>query len=378
MENRNILILDDEEIIRDLLEEYLSKKYNVSKTDSGFDALGIIMNQEIDLILVDVNMPRMGGLEFIERARKVKPDIAYIIVSGNRDIDTAIDALHSGVLDFIQKPFRDINYLYKVILSALEKRDLILENRRYKKNLEQMVQNRTIELEKKNEELLQSRDRIVGILSRAAEFKDYETGQHFIRVSQYSGIIAAGLSLDHYKADLIRQAAPVHDIGKIGIPENILLKQGKLTVSEYKTMQKHCEYGEEILQSRSLDNLVIPYNNTIQGDFNNTDDLLKTAAKIAKYHHERIDGSGYPLGVKGQQIPIEAKIVAVSDVYDALGSDRSYKKAWSEEECQNYIIQKSGIHFEPEVVDSFLRNINQIMKIKTAHIDSQETHLKIV
>jgi putative two-component system response regulator len=354
MNKQSILILDDEEIIRDLLEDLLIEKFNIMKTDSGYKALEILDNYKIDLILVDINMPRMNGLEFINKARQIEPDIAYIIISGNRDIDTAIDALHSGVWDFIQKPFKNINNLNKVIHASLEKRNLIQENRRYKENLEQMVKIRTGELEKKNEELLQSRNRIIGILSRAAEFKDYETGQHFIRVSQYSGIIASGLELSQYKVDLIRHAAPVHDIGKIGIPESILLKQGKLTDSEYKTMQKHCEYGEQILKSRSLDNLISPMNNVLHGDFNNTDDLLATAALIAKYHHERIDGSGYPLGLTGKHIPLEAKIVAVSDVYDAIGSNRSYKKAWSERECQEHIIKNSGIHFDPDVVDAFI------------------------
>ncbi|QEN08911.1 response regulator [Oceanispirochaeta crateris] len=376
MKNHSILILDDDESIRDLLEIYLSEKYKIVKSASGFYALELITSQKIDLVLVDVNMPDMSGLEFIEQARIVEPDIAYIVISGNRDIDTAIEALHSGVWDFIQKPFGDMNSLDKIIRTALDKRELILENRRYKKNLEKMVQERTSELEKKNQELLLSRNRIVGILSRAAEFRDYETGQHFIRVSKYSGIIASGLKMDNYEADLIRQAAPVHDIGKIGIPERILLKQGKLTETEYEIMQKHCEYGEQILQSQSLENLNIPLNTVIPEGYN-TDDLLTTAANIAKYHHERIDGSGYPLGLTGNDIPIEAKIVAIADVYDALGSVRSYKDAWSEKECLDYIIQNSGIHFDREVVEVFLNNIDQIQAIKLAHVDKEESHLII-
>ncbi len=202
MNKSNILILDDEPLIRDLLENYLSNDYEIFQADSGYKALEMLSNIKIDLAFVDINMPAMKGTDFIKKARINYPDIAYIIISGEKDIDAAIEALHSGVFDFIKKPFTDLKYLKKVINNSLEKRKLITENKKYKENLESLVEKRTAELEIKNKELIHSQNRIVGILSRAAEYKDYETGQHFIRVSQYSGIIAEALGLEEKRLRL--------------------------------------------------------------------------------------------------------------------------------------------------------------------------------
>ena len=370
MNRQHILILDDEAIIRDMLEAFLSKEYKITQTENGYEALEILSNNEIDLALVDIRMPVMNGIDFIKRASISNPDIAFIIISGEHDIDAAIEALHFGVLDFIKKPFDDFLWLKKVIKQSLEKRGLLLENRKYRESLEQLVKKRTEELELKNKELIYSQNRIVGILSTAAEYKDYETGQHFLRVSQYSGIIAEALELDDKKVEIIRQAAPVHDIGKIGIPESLLLKQGRLTNKEYVEMQNHCVYGEEILRSHSLN--IFLSNNHCVDDINITypDELLDTAANIAKSHHERYDGSGYPDGLKENDIPLEAKIVAVADVYDAIGTERPYKKAWDEYSCREYIENNSGILFDPDVVNAFFFNIDKIGIIKNTFIDN--------
>lgn len=357
-----VLILDDEEIIRDLLEHYLRDDYTVYGAKNGQKALEILDGEDIRLALVDFNMPVMNGTSFIEAARKKYPDIAYIIMSGISDIDIAIEALHHGVLDFIQKPFRGNHFLHKVVHDALEKQNLLLENKKYKENLELMVKERT-------NELLQSRSRIIGILSRAAELKDYETGQHFIRVSQYSKIIAKGLALEKDRVEIIEQAAPVHDIGKIGIPEKLLLKHDKLTNSEFEEMKKHCIFGLVILNSQSLDALDANEFTTAHPGNYSSDDLLETASKIAMYHHERIDGSGYPEGLKGSEIPLEAKIVAVADVYDALGSERSYKKAWTEKKCQKFICENSGILFDSDVVKAFIDSIDHVLEVKTKYKD---------
>ena len=369
MNEESLLILDDEPFIRELFSDVLSDEFRIITSHSGYNALDILDREEIVLALVDINMPEMNGIEFIHRAKENHPDTAFIIISGNSDINDAIDALHNGVWDFIRKPCRDFKYLKSVIKKALTRRNLIIENRQYKDHLEKMVEERTEELKIKNQELIYSRIRIIGVLSRAAEYKDYETGQHFIRVSLYSSIIARGLRLSQQYIELIEEAAPVHDIGKIGIPEIILLKQGKLTDDEYEQMKKHCQYGEDILKSPSFNLLIHSHSEQSGGNHNLSDSLLETASKIAMYHHERYDGSGYPMGLKEEQIPLEARIVAVADVYDAIGTDRSYKKAWSERECQDYIYNESGISFDPEVVESFFKSIDDIVEIKNSFKD---------
>lgn len=364
MSDLTVLVLDDDQCISEILGTFLNRRYKTIVQNDARHALQLMREISVDLMLVDFNMPEMSGTDFISQARAIQPDVASIIISGNRDIDTAINALHTGVFDFIQKPFTDLSTLYTVIENAVVKRELIIENRRYKENLELMVQQRTRELEKKNQELNKSRVRIIGILSRAAEYKDYETGQHFLRVSEFSRIIAAGLNLGDHRVNIIRLAAPVHDIGKIGISENILLKQGKLEDDEFNEMKMHCQFGEEILKSESHDKSKILFENGTIEEASYSDELLETAARIAKSHHERIDGSGYPEGLKGDEIPLEARIVAVADVYDALGSSRAYKDAWSEDKCQDFIRENAGVLFDEDVVDSFFNNIEAILKLK--------------
>ena len=369
MDKSRILILDDDQLIRDLLEDFLSDEYDIIQTDDGNNALELIADNKIEAALVDINMPKMKGTDFIEKARNRFTDTAYIIISGERGIDAAIDAIHSGVFDFIKKPFTDLKQIKKVLRNTLDKRNLILENKRYKENLEFLVKQRTKELEIKNKELLYSQNRIIGILSRAAEYKDYETGQHFLRVSQYSGIIAEALALDDRMIDIVRQAAPVHDIGKIGIPESILLKQGKLNNLEYSEMKNHCLFGEGILRSQSMDIFLRNKHNIDDLNIFYPDELLETAAVIAKSHHERYNGSGYPEGLKGKDIPIEARIVSIADVYDAIGTERAYKNAWDEKSCQEYIKENSGILFDPEAVDAFFMKIDKIKVIKKTFKD---------
>lgn len=369
MNDRKILVLDDDPVIRDLLYEILTDDYNTITSEDGYEALEILNQNEIALALVDINMPRMNGIDFIHRAKKRHPGIGYLIISGNDDINNAIDALQIGVCDFIRKPFKDILYIKNIIKGALSRHDLLLENKRYKENLEKMVMERTRELELKNSELQYSRSRLIGVLSRAAEYKDFETGQHFIRVSVYSSLIAKSLGLSKEQIEIIKEAAPVHDIGKIGIPENILLKKGKLTDEEFSEMKNHCLYGEEILTSPSFDILMHKNPYTIDENLCISDNLLKTAALIAKSHHERFDGSGYPQGLRGGEIPLEAKIVAVADVYDAIGTERPYKKAWKEEACQEYIYSQSGTLFDPNIVDAFFQSIDEILNIKKSFID---------
>ena len=369
-----ILILDDDKQIRDLLQNVLSPDFFFFQAEDGLNALKIMQSIHVDLVLVDMMMPEgMSGVDFITEARKRFPDTAYIIISGNQDIQSTIDAFHSGIYDYIQKPIMDFTKLKKTVRSALEKRDLILENRNYKNHLEELVKKRTSELEERNKELQDSRSRLVGILSRAAEFKDYETGQHFIRVSKYSMVLARAAGMDEDFVRLIQMASPLHDIGKIGIPESVLLKKGKLTREEYQEMQQHTAYGGEILTSQFTDSLILGLAFTEKRQ-PLTDRLLECAVNIAKFHHEKYDGTGYPYRLQGEEIPIEARIVSVADVFDALGSSRPYKPAWSNTASFTYLKDQKGRQFDPNLVDIFLDSRESILEIKERFQDEEEAY----
>jgi putative two-component system response regulator len=315
-------------------------------------------------------------MEFIEKAREKHKDVAYIIVSGDTAFGSAVQALHLGVWDYVSKPIRDFNLLHKLIEDSLQRRELIQENRRYKEHLEELVSHRTRQLEVKNLELAETLNQVIGVLSRAAEYKDFETGQHFVRVSRYCEILARGYGLDEKKVELIRLASPVHDIGKIGIPESILLKPSRLNEEEIEVIQRHCQFGAEILSSHGLEDLVKRSESDVSTS--DADALLDVAARIARYHHERFDGTGYLEGRKGEEIPIEARIAAVADVYDALGTPRPYKKAWSEEECLKYLEEQAGTQFDPGVVEVFLKNYKEILSVKEDFDDSLHETVKLL
>ena len=359
-----ILILDDDEYIRDMLNHVLKEDYFVFQAENGQEALVLMRSVKIDLVLVDLIMPgEMGGVEFIEKAHELSPETAYIIVSGNQDVQNTIDAFHIGIGDYIQKPIDSFARFKKKVSNVLEKRDLIQENRKYKNQLEELVQQRTRELEERNRELQESRSRLVGILSKAAEYKDNETGRHFIRVSKYSMLLARACRLDSREVQRIQMASPLHDIGKIGIPESVLLKRGRLDREEYREMQKHTLYGGEILSGQFIDSLSTGLNITTE-DLPLTDSLLECAVNIARYHHENYDGSGYPYRLLGEEIPLEARIVSIADVFDALGSSRPYKRPWTVRECFDYLEEQKGRQFDPELVDVFLANRGKVLMIK--------------
>ena len=368
---QQILILDDDEYIRDMLDSVLSSNYLVLQAEDGDMALNLMQSVKVDLVLVDLIMPgKMSGFDFIKEASKRFPDTAYVIVSGNQDMQKTIEAIHIGIGDYIQKPIKGISDFRQKIKNVLEKRELILENNNYRRHLKDLVRQRTAELEERNRELLESRSRLVGILSKAAEYKDFETGQHFIRVSKYSTLLARSHRNNGLFAREIQMASPLHDIGKIGIPESILLKRGKLSSNEYREMQKHTLYGGEILSSQFLGSFISPL------DFETdnlplTDRLLECAVNIARFHHENFDGSGYPYRLIGDEIPLEARIVSIADVFDALGSSRPYKESWSDEECFAYLEEQKGRKFDPELVEAFLDNREEILSIKEKFHDDQ-------
>lgn len=355
-----ILIIDDEDGLRRSLSAYLEDQgYDTLDGANGLIGLSLLRANmdSLSAILVDLNMPVMDGYAFLEHAKVEAPDIPIIVLSGVGVVEDALRAVRLGAWDFLTKPLLNLSVLGHTLDKALEKARLLRENRAYQTNLEELVRQRTDELER-------TRRQIMHRLSRAAEYKDNETGHHVIRVGEIAAVLAQALGLDENACRNLRDCAPLHDIGKIGIPDEVLLKPGKLSPEEWKVMQNHCVYGCEILgplTSKEEAHRSCQLWDKPSGEGN---ELLDLARTLALLHHERWDGSGYPLGLKGADIPLEARIVAVVDTYDALASERPYKKAFPEEKCLQIIKEEAGSHFDPDVVQAFFSNIDQIRAIR--------------
>lgn len=310
-----VLVVDDSPDNIDLLSEILRDEYRIRVATSGEKALKIVYSDEPpDLILLDIMMPGISGLEICRRL-KANPDrrrIPIIFVTAMTSPEDERRGLETGAVDYITKP------ISPPIVKARVRTHLALYDQA--RELARMVQQRT-------QELLTTRQQIIRRLGRAAEFKDNETGNHVLRMSHYARLIALAHGLGEESADIILSTAPMHDIGKIGIPDAILLKPGKLDAAEWEVMYQHPIMGAEII-----------------GKHDN--ELLETARIIALTHHEKWDGTGYPQGLKGDAIPLEGRIVAIADVFDALLSVRPYKPALSLETALQYIDEQSGHHFE--------------------------------
>ncbi len=363
-----ILTIDDEKIIRDSFRYFLEDQgYPVLEAENGRIGLEIFHREHPDLVMVDLRMPEMDGLEVLATVTRVQPDTPIIIISGTGVLSDVVAALQLGAWDYLLKPVHDLNILQHAVVKALERAQLIKENRAYSTHLEEMVRIRTQQLEAANAELHNTRMEIIRRLGKAAEYKDNETGRHVIRVGLYSALLAQELGLPPHTVDLIRQCSPMHDLGKIGIPDYILLKPGLLDDHEWQIMHRHSQIGSTMLGPLPAEDLVLYQNHTTIGQDildGSHSPLLDTAAKIAGCHHEHWDGTGYPHRLKGETIPIEARIVAVADVYDALSSKRSYKPSFPEEECWAIIKQLAGTVLDPRIVAIFFQHIKKIMAIK--------------
>ncbi|WP_016957678.1 response regulator [Catenovulum agarivorans] len=315
-----ILVVDDEPTNLRVLKGILQQDYQLTFAKSGEDALQIVADKKPNLILLDIMMPNMSGYDV---CRKLKADlntssIPIIFVSAlNDELDEAL-GFELGAVDYITKP------VSPAIVKARVKTHLSLVQA---------------------DELKRTRMQVIQVLGRAAEYKDNETGMHVIRMSHYAKILAKAIGLSEFQADKIMHAAPMHDIGKIGIADNILQKPGRLTDEEMAEMRKHPEIGAEIL-----------------GECESG--LLKLAQSIALTHHEKWDGTGYPNGLAGEDIPLEGRIVALADVFDALTSERPYKKAWSIEKTVEFVQSQSGIHFDPKLVTALVQNLPEFLVIK--------------
>lgn len=335
---QSILVVDDTPENIDLLSELLRDEYQVRVAASGERALKIAYSDEPpDLILLDIMMPGISGLEICRRL-KANPDrrrIPIIFVTAMSSIEDEERGLQLGAVDYITKP------ISPPIVKARVRTHLALYDQN--RELERMVHQRT-------QELLTTRQQIIRRLGRAAEFKDNETGNHVLRMSHYARLIASAHGLGEEAANIIFNTAPMHDIGKIGIPDSILLKPGKLDEADWKVMHRHPIMGAEII-----------------GKHDNG--LLETARIIALSHHEKWDGSGYPQGLKGEDIPLEGRIVAIADVFDALVSVRPYKRAFSIEESLQMMAAATGEHFDPNLMQAFNKALPEILRVKEIYAD---------
>mgnify|MGYP000507125321 FL=1 len=322
-ERAKILVVDDEPANLKVIREVLANDYRLSFAKSGELALQLIENEPPKLILLDIMMPDMSGFE-VCKVLKANPKTAHIpvifVTALSHEQDES-EGFALGAVDYITKQ------ISPAIVRARVKNHLSL------------VQAEQLQLA--HIDLIQR-------LGRAAEYKDTDTGEHIARMSRYSKVLALAYGMSEYEAEQLKQAAPMHDVGKIGIPDAVLLKPGRLNENEYEHMKQHALIGAKILE-------------------NSPSPLLQLAHKLALEHHEKWDGTGYPYGLKGKEISIEGRIVAIADVFDALTSKRPYKKAWSIEEALDLLKDEAGKHFDPQLVDLFIGQIDSIIEIKNTY-----------
>ncbi|MFH1153046.1 MAG: HD domain-containing phosphohydrolase [Pseudomonadota bacterium] len=346
-----ILVVDDEPMNVLLLKELLGTMgHEVTGAENGIVALELL-DRSFDLVLSDVLMPVMDGLAMVKKIRNNPEtrDIPVIMVTTLSDKADRLEAVRAGANDFITKPV-DMVELQVRTASMLTLKAHHDEIKAFQEELNGMVELRTLELRDALGQLDHAHRETIHRLSAAAEYKDEETGMHILRMSSYSELIAGAMNLDKTEVALIRTSSPMHDIGKIGIPDGILLKPGKLTPGEWETMKTHTLIGKKILD-------------------NGKSDYLLKGSCIAFSHHEKWDGSGYPQGLSGTDIPLAGRICAVADVFDALTSHRPYKKAFPVEHSLDIMTQGRGSHFDPEILDVFLARIDHVLAIRRRYTD---------
>ncbi len=333
MELEQILVVDDEEAIREVVSTMLeSKGYRCTAVSNGRAAQEQVKRSTPDLVLSDMIMPEMDGIKLLDWLREYDPEVPVIMVTAIHDISTALEAIRRGAYDYILKPFEK-DQLFLGVGRALQHRRLVAENRSYQLKLEQQVEERTAQLTGALAQLEQSYDDTLEALGSALDLKDAETEGHCQRVTAFTISIAKAMPVPNHYLPVLARAAFLHDIGKMAIPDGILRKPGPLTDPEKEVMRRHCEIGYNML-------IRIPF--------------LRDAAEIVLAHQEFYDGTGYPRGLKGEQIPLGARIFTIADSLDAMISDRPYRKALPMPHACQEIRRCSNTQFDPKVVEVFL------------------------
>jgi putative nucleotidyltransferase with HDIG domain len=333
-----ILIIDDEPNVLSVLSSLLSSAHDCRTATSAIEAIEYLKEEAYDLVLSDIVMPGMTGLELLAEITMLSLETVVILISGNLNIQNAIEALRRGAFDYVTKPF-NLSDVETAVARALRHQSLVKANQQYEHHLEQLVDLRTSELTVANTNLNSTLERLylnyratLRALAAALEARDVETIGHSERVVSYCIRLGKRIGLIDRELITLENGALLHDIGKIGVPDGILLKRGALTEDEWSHMRRHVEFGAQILRGI---------------------DFLEGARQIVAQHHERYDGSGYPAGKEGEQICLGARIFAVADAVDAMTSDRPYRAACSFDDAVDELIRCAGAHFDPFVVQAF-------------------------
>jgi putative two-component system response regulator len=328
-----ILIVDDEIEITEILADLLSEDYDCIRAGSAEQALALLKDNEFQLVISDITMPGMSGLEMIPHVKAISPDTVVVMISGMQTVESAIGALRLGAFDYLMKPF-DLRQVEAVVKRALEHHDLVVAKQRYENHLEELVEQRTAELDRALNSLEGAYRSTLKALTAALETRDSETHGHSERVVSYSLRLGREYGLNGEEMKSLEFGSLLHDIGKIGVPDSILRKPAKLTDEEWVRMREHPVHGQQILRGI---------------------EFLQGAARVVAQHHEQWDGSGYPLGLRGDDIDICARIFSVADAFDAITSDRVYRRGKSYEAAARELDDWAGRQFDPKVVEAFHR-----------------------
>ena len=327
-----ILIADDDREIRDVLREFLRGHYECETARSAEEALDLIAARDFQLVLSDIEMGGMSGLELASRAREIAPETVMIVISGTQTVEGAVGALRAGAFDFVTKPF-DLEQVEMAVCRALEHQELIASKRGYESRLQELISERTAELDRALDSLEGAYRMTLKALVSALEARDHETHGHSERVVTLSLRLGREMRLDPEQMRSLEFGSLLHDIGKIGVPDSILRKPSPLTPQEWEKMRQHPALGERILSGI---------------------EFLRGAARVVAEHHEKWDGTGYPLGLSGEQTDISTRVFAVADAFDAMTSDRVYRRGMSYDLAAAELTRCSGSQFDPAVVSAFL------------------------
>ena len=363
-----IMIIDDEPLVVRVVKRFLAGDgfTNFVTVEDSREAMAAVLRESPDVVLLDIMMPNVTGLDILRERQKDQSMmlVPFIILSANSENQIKREALALGATDFLSKPVDASDLTVRVQNSLTVKRhhDHIAN---YANELENEVRVRTAQIER-------SREQVIHCLARAAEYRDNETGEHVIRVGKYCAVIAEELGFGANYCRQIELAAQLHDVGKIGIPDSVLLNPGKLNNAEFEVMKKHCNLGCQIMEPLAENENHRIREHAEVGSFimEGVDSpMLELAAIIARTHHEKWDGTGYPNGLAGDQIPIEGRICCCADVFDALSSERPYKPKFELQKCLEIMISERGTRFDPIVLDAFLKRLKDIERIRQTYND---------